>query len=237
VAEREMERFWDERAREDAAYFVDNLLAYRQGDMDEFWRRGEEVVDAVLEQLQVQVEPSDRVVEIGCGIGRLTRVLAARTSQVWALDVSSEMLRQARAQDGAPEAIEWIHSDGTTLQPVADGAASVCFSFVVFQHLPDPAITLGYVREMGRVLQPGGWSAFQISNDPSIHRPRQRSLRAKLRELLGRGPQGQAHPAWLGSAVDLDELERTADSVGLDLERVTGRGTQFCLVLLRKRAG
>ena len=46
-----------------------------------------------------------------------------------------------------------------------------CFSHVVFQHIPDPPITLNYVREMGRVLRPGGWALFQVSNDPTIHQP------------------------------------------------------------------
>jgi SAM-dependent methyltransferase len=230
-----MERFWDERAREHAAYFVDNVLSYREGDMDAFWARGEEVVEKVLAQLGVQVAADDRVVEIGCGIGRLTRVFAARAAHVWAFDISSEMLQRARGELGEPANVEWIHGDGTSLAPVADGAASVCFSFVVFQHLPDPAITLAYVREMGRVLRPGGWSAFQISNDPSIHEPRSTDLRSRLKALVGRAPKGQSHPAWLGSAVELDELERTANEAALGVERVDGAGTQFCHVLLRKR--
>jgi SAM-dependent methyltransferase len=231
-----MERFWDERAREDAAYFVDNVLGYRQSDMESFWARGEKVVETVLTQLGVSLEPEDGVVEIGCGIGRLTRVFAARAAHVWAFDISSEMLQRARAELGEPAHVEWIHGDGTSLAPVADGAASVCFSFVVFQHLPDPAITLGYVREMGRVLRPGGWSAFQISNDPSIHKPRSTDLRSRVKALVGRAPKGQSHPAWLGSAVDLAELERTANEAALDVERVEGAGTQFCHVLLRKRS-
>jgi SAM-dependent methyltransferase len=231
-----MERFWDERAKEDAAYFVDNLLDYRQGNMEEFWERGRQVVDKVCDQLGVRVQQDDRVVEIGCGIGRLTRVFADRAAHVWAFDISSEMLQRAREAAGELGNVEWIHGDGSSLRPVEDGSASVCFSFVVFQHLPDPAITLDYVREMGRVLQPGGWSAFQISNDPSIHKPRQPSLGARLKQGLGRAPKGQSHPAWLGSAVDLADLERTANEAGLDVERVEGKGTQFCHVLLRKRA-
>jgi SAM-dependent methyltransferase len=144
------------------------------------------------------------------------------------------MLRQGRELNEHLDTVEWVHGDGTTLQPVPDGAASVCFSFVVYQHVPDPAITLGYVRDMGRVLRPGGWSAFQISNDPSVHRPRKPSLGTRLKSALRRGPRGQSHPAWLGSAVDLADLERTASQAGLAVERVEGAGTQFCLVLLRK---
>jgi SAM-dependent methyltransferase len=229
-----MEQFWDERAREDAPYYVHSLLEYGQADMKKFWQSGERVVDQILQRLGVGLAADDEVLEIGCGLGRLTRVLAERARRVWAFDISSEMLRQGRELNEHLNNVEWVHSDGTTLQPVGDGAASACFSFVVFQHVPDPAITLGYVREMGRVLRPGGWTAFQVSNDPSVHKPRQQSLGARVKSALKRGPRGQSHPAWLGSAVDLGELERTANEAGMALESVDGAGTQFCLVLLRK---
>jgi SAM-dependent methyltransferase len=235
VAREDMEQFWDERAREDAPYYVDNLLEYGQADMDQFWRGGERVVDQIGERLAVEIAPSDEVVEVGAGLGRLTRVLAERARRVWAFDISSEMLHQAKELNNGLANVEWVHGDGTTLQPVGDGAASVCFSFVVFQHVPDAAITYGYVTEMGRVLRAGGWSAFQVSNDPSVHKPRNPSIGTRIKSALGRGPKGQSHPAWLGSAVDLDELKRVADAAGMDVEKVDGAGTQFCLVLLRKR--
>lgn len=231
----EMERFWDERAREDAAHFVDNGQEYGRADMDRFWESGEQIVDRILERVGLEVRADDDVVEIGCGLGRLTRVLAARGRHVSAFDVSSEMLRRAQELLGDLDDVDWVHGDGTTLAPVTDGAASVCFSFVVFQHVPNPAVTLGYVREMGRVLRAGGWSAFQISNDPTVHKPHRRDVKRALESLVGRAPRGQSHPAWLGSAVDLGELERVAGEAGMDVERVEGAGTQFCLVLLRRR--
>jgi ubiquinone/menaquinone biosynthesis C-methylase UbiE len=88
---------------------------------------------------------------------------------VIALDVSQEMLARARELNAQVQNVEWIHGDGRTLAPIGDGAVDGCFSHVVFQHLPDPEMTLGYVREMGRVLRPGGWAAFRgvdRSRDP-----------------------------------------------------------------------
>src|SRR6185503_171383 len=116
-----MERFWDRRAREDAAFFVDNRLEYGSADMEEFWSHGREVVDAMLDQLGVDLEPGDEVVEIGCGLGRLTRVLAERAARVWALDIAEEMLRRAREQLPEVDNVEWVHGDGRTLAPVGDG--------------------------------------------------------------------------------------------------------------------
>ena len=148
------------------------------------------------------------------------------------------MLERARNLNTELDNVEWVHGDGSSLRPVPDACAAACFSHVVFQHVPDPAITLSYVREMGRVLRPGGWSAFQVSNDPSIHRPHGgwAGLRRRLRSVVGRAPKGQRDPAWLGSAVDLDDLRAAADDGGTQVERVVSEGTQFCLVLLRKPA-
>ena len=215
-----MRRFWDERAREDPFFFIDNRLEYGNPDTERFWSGGETDLDTLLGAVGAEIEPSDRVVEIGCGIGRLTRVIAARAAEVWALDVSERMLELARRHNPGLGKVHWLLGDGATLTGIEDSSADACVSHVVFQHIPDPAITLGYVREIGRVLQPGGWAAFQVSNDPAIHRPR---------------PDGPTESAWLGSPVDLDDLEAAADQGGMDLERVTGAGTQFCLVLTRRR--
>ena len=97
-------------------------------------------------------------------------------------------------------------------------------------------ITLGYVREMGRVLRPGGIAFFQVSNQPEVHEkpPLRKRLRQWLHAALGRAPKGQLDPAWRGSMTTLNELRCVARAAGLDLQRVVGEGTQFCLVLLRK---
>ena len=230
-----MREFWDARAREDALFFVDDRLPYRQGDIDTFFAQGERDLDAVLDQVDAVVRPGDDVVDLGCGVGRLTRPLAARASTVSSIDVSAEMLERAQRLNPGLENVRWLHGDGVSLAPVEDAAADVLISHVVFQHIPDPAVTMGYVAEMGRVLRPGGWAAFQVSNDPEVHR-RSRRLTLRLKALLGRAPRGQGHRAWLGSAVDLAVLERTAKGAGMDVERVTGAGTQYCFVLLRSRA-
>jgi SAM-dependent methyltransferase len=228
-----MGRFWDARAREDAMFFVDDREPYGQADEARFWEQGERDLDHVLGTLGARIDAGDTVVDVGCGVGRLTRVLAGRAARVYAIDVSAEMLVQAHEHNGHLDNVEWLQGDGTTLQPIPDAGADAVVSHVVFQHIPDPRITYGYVAEMGRVLRRGGWAAFQVSNDPSIHRATQ-PLGARLKAAVGRAPKGQDDPQWLGSAVDLDELRTTAERARLSVERVEGAGTQFCLVLLRR---
>lgn len=232
-----MQRYWDERAQEDPFHYVDSREVLGSPNEEAFWAGGEEVVQHILHDLDVSLTGSEDVLEIGCGIGRLTRALAGQARSVTALDVSEVMLTHAQKYNPGLENVRWMHGDGTTLAPLPDRSFDVCFSFVVFQHLPDPNLTYGYVREIGRVLRPGAWAAFQVSNDPTVHeRP---SGLGRLRELrrgvLRTGPRTN-NAAWRGSAVDLDELRRAAADGGLELEQVQNAGSLFCLVLGRRRA-
>jgi SAM-dependent methyltransferase len=232
-----MRRFWDARARENAYYFINNNLDYREPDAERFWASGEETLALIERELGVAVSPGETVLDIGCGVGRMTRAIASRAREAIGLDVSGEMLERARSLNPQLSNVRWMQGDGGSLAPVADASVDLILSFVVFQHIPDPSVTLGYVRDMGRVLRGGGRAAFQVSNDPAPHVPaagRSRaSLRWRLLTVAGRTPRGQRDPAWLGSMVELDDLRAAARAGGMEVERVVGAGTQWCWVLLR----
>jgi SAM-dependent methyltransferase len=224
-----MRQFWDRRAREDAFYFVDNRLQYGDPDVERFWEEGKGGLDTLLAKAGKEVHEGDSVVDIGCGVGRLSRPLADRASEVWAVEVSEEMLDLARQYNAGLENVHWILGDGQSLAGINDESVDGVVSLVVFQHIPDPGVVMSYVREMGRVLKAGGWAAFHVSNDPGVHRAP--GLRARITGALSRRrPSGQADAAWLGSAVDLTELRAVAADSGLEIDRISGEGTQYCVV-------
>ena len=233
---REMARFWDKRARENAYFFINNTLSYRDPDAERFWQSGEKDLDKLLEMLGAQLHADDDVLEIGCGVGRMTRPIAARARRVVALDVSEKMLDRAREVNAGLRNVSWVRGEGSSLVGIEDESIDACISYVVLQHIPDPKMVLAYVTEMGRVLRPGGWALFQVSTDQRVHGLRGRRLRKRLRGLAGRAPKGLDHPAWRGSAVEVEDVRRAAAGGGMALERVVGEGTQFCLVLARRRA-
>src|SRR5262245_12086816 len=97
----EMKRDWDERARQNAKWFI-NSAKLQQSDQ-EFDATGkvevERHVQADLALLAQGRDPKSlRVLEIGCGLGRMTRPLAETFGEVHATDVSAEMIRQARGR-------------------------------------------------------------------------------------------------------------------------------------------
>src|SRR3954453_10122277 len=89
-------QFGDERARQDAFWFVDSRLEYGSPDVERFWADGASDLQQLLDMVGAEVRPTDTVVDIGCGLGRLSRALAGRAAQVLAIDISAEMLEQAR---------------------------------------------------------------------------------------------------------------------------------------------
>src|SRR4051794_6150762 len=165
-----MRSYWDGRARENALWFIQSNLSYTNPDVESFWQSGDELLDTTVGLFGLSFDGNERVLDIGCGIGRVTRALARRAGEVVGLDVSLEMVKRARAANLGITGMSFVLGDGRDLGMFADGSFDVCYSFVVFQHIPDPEVTCRYVREMGRVLRPGGWAVFQVSEKADVHR-------------------------------------------------------------------
>jgi SAM-dependent methyltransferase len=229
-----MRAFWDARARENAMYYIHTHLDFRRPDPAAFWESGVDNLDRTLALFGDRIGPTDRVLEIGCGVGRITRAIAERAGLVVGLDVSAEMIRRARAALSDLTNVELVLGDGRGLSGLPDAAFDAVYSFLVFQHVPDPAVVCAYVRDIGRVLRPGGWTLFQVSERPEVHRPESypmlRGLRARLRQWAGLAPRGGLAPQWLGAAVDRADLLGAIADGGLVLDGTVGDGTQFCFV-------
>jgi SAM-dependent methyltransferase len=235
-----MRAYWDSKARENAMFYIHSELDFRDPDAAEFWQSGAHNLDATLGPFDRQFAGTERVLEIGCGMGRITRAIAGRAASVVGVDVSDEMVKRAREALADVANVQIELGNGQDLSAFADAEFDACYSFIVFQHIPDPAVTCGYIAEIGRVLRPGGWAVFQISDQASIHErssyTRGLQLRRRASRLLRRGPRGCLEPQWLGSAVPRADLMAALERGGLDLLGTVGDGTQFCLVHVSRRS-
>ncbi len=102
---------------------------------------------------------ASRLVEIGCGSGRLLEVLSGMSDRLIGVDHSEEMLRAARKrvrEQDIQGSVELRLGDAEHL-PVADGWADGVVAHLVLHHVADPAQVL---RESARVLSPTGRMAL-----------------------------------------------------------------------------
>jgi SAM-dependent methyltransferase len=224
-----MRAYWDERARLNAAWYVDTTLDYDHPDMAQFFASGERIVDEHYLRAPVHPARTGRAVEIGSGLGRICRALRRHFDEVIGLDISPRMVAQAGelVQD---DGITFRVSDGTTLRGVEDASVDLVFTFTVFQHIPDPAIVAGYLAEAGRVLRAGGLLVFQWNNqpNPTWWRLRRAALSTLQRSRLRPETFGRNAPEFLGARIPLPDIRAALGQAGLQLHSVEGQGTLFC---------
>ena len=135
--------FWDRRADEDAFFFVDNRLRYRRPDLGRFWSEGERDLAKLLGAVGAAIEPSDNVSgdRMWCR-SAYARALESGAASVRALDVSARMLTLAQRHNRGLDNVEWVLGDGRRSPRSPPISVDACVSHVVFQHIPDPEITL-----------------------------------------------------------------------------------------------
>lgn len=122
-------------------------------DEEKFHDDGEDTAEILRET--VGIRRDDIVLEIGCGVGRVGRVLAPFVKEWVGCDVSSNMLRLAgRRLLGIPNT-RLQEISGYDLRPFADRTFDVVYTTVVFMHLEEWD-RYTYVLEAFRVLKPGG---------------------------------------------------------------------------------
>jgi SAM-dependent methyltransferase len=262
----QMRQEWDLIARRNAFYGVvswPEFEALDRVDRDRFWALGKESVDNFLAQLPLGDIRAGTMVEIGCGLGRMTHRFAERFNHVYAVDVSPEMLTRAKTQWAGLTNVDFILGHGNDLPGIADHSVDFVFSFIVLQHVPDQTIVKDYLRETARVLKPDALAYLQFRTDVMVTALREslafRAVRAvthprrALNTLVARlgswvfpprviqslpnpslADEFSRFESWQGCALDPGEVESLASSLGLRIENVSGVGTQYTFYTFRR---
>ena len=104
------------------------------------------------------VSPGDAVLDVGTGTGVVALTASRTGARVAALDLTPELLAQARENSriAGDERVEWTEGDAEQL-PYADASFDVVLSQFGHMFAPRPTVA---VAEMRRVLKPGGRIAF-----------------------------------------------------------------------------
>jgi SAM-dependent methyltransferase len=167
------ERFghtWDQLGRKNALgaiLTVDGKVA--DWNIGEFLATGRIDVDRFMPQFErlSPDTPRTRLLDFGCGVGRVTRVFSQYFDQVVGVDVAPSMIEWARSLHADCTRCTFVLNRAPNLRCFESNSFSVAYSRIVLQHIR-PAIVEGYIAELIRVLQPGGVLMFQLPEVMSV---------------------------------------------------------------------
>lgn len=244
-----LKKEWDALAQENAFHHIASLR--ETWPQDEFLLSGEtdvaELVDPYLSSAAFATRDK-KMLEIGCGVGRMTFAFAKRFARVEAVDISGEMIKRAREmqQSLGVANVHFQIGSGGDLGEIPSETIDFCFSYIVFQHIPNISVILNYIHEIGRVLKVNGVFRVQVNGYRRIRLPRGYYLlwgtcaTHRLRKYkINTRPHiwfGKLN-GWTGVPITVSEIQEACSMSGLKCTAVTGVGTQFMWVSGKKTGG
>lgn len=172
------ERVWTQLGDSEPHWSVISAERFRQNELDaqrsaEFYDSGRGDVhtfNAFLTRNGVAASSLHKVLEYGCGLGRVTRFLAAQFDEVEAFDISPSHLRQAEEHlrrsglnNVALKRVRALDDIGTSVD------LDAVFCVIVLQHNPPPVIVAVLKRLLAR-LRSGGVAYFQVPTHATEYR-------------------------------------------------------------------
>jgi SAM-dependent methyltransferase len=139
------------------------------------------LVDALPADLRGQ-----RVLDLGCGEGTITRAVAARGAEVVGVDPTVRLIERARLiEERAATGATYRVDDGCTLATVADDWADWVTAGLSLNNVPDLGAALGAIS---RALVPGGLLVITVPH-PCFEAPNARWVGTE-RVIGGYGEEG-----------------------------------------------
>ena len=170
-------------------------------------------LEAEFRRLKPEERGSARALEIGCGSGRLMRPMSRHFLKIHGVDVSSELIQEARESlrdlpNARPQQIR-----GTSLEDFPDQSFDFVYSFDLFPHIPSQQLVIAFLREIHRVLRPGGLARLQFNGSAG----------------------SQAFDQWTGARFTLHELMDFAQAHDFQVLALDGVSTPSMWTTWRKQ--
>ena len=138
----------EESARRDVRATYEAIAAHFSKTREYAWPEVESFVAAN------DVESARHALDVGCGNGRHSELLATVADEVVALDASRGLLVEARERlDGTDDSVGLVQGDAAGL-PLRDGCIDLAVYVATLHHLPALEARRRSLDELGRVLAP-----------------------------------------------------------------------------------
>ncbi|MEN1729518.1 MAG: class I SAM-dependent methyltransferase [Pseudomonadota bacterium] len=149
---------WDRRSEDDLAALeaVDN-----SGSETVARATGAHTADLVATAIDLQ--PEDRILELGCGAARIGRELMDRCGHWTGVDISPNMIKVAGRRLDGHDNVRLEVLDRTSLSMIDSASLDKAYSVAVLCHMDKEDLFL-YLREIARTLKPGGLAYLETWN-------------------------------------------------------------------------
>jgi 2-polyprenyl-3-methyl-5-hydroxy-6-metoxy-1,4-benzoquinol methylase len=204
----------------------EDLLALGRADLE----RG-------LRFTQLVPDRNQSVLDIGCGVGRMSQALAEHYGRVVGVDIAPVLLDEARRRNQNPH-VSFELIDGPHLQPQSLSQPDVVFSYEVLYLLP-PDLLFQYFRDVFALLKPEGVFLFQLNLNPMTWRTHAaRGVRRVLHCIGVRKWRGwPTAPDHRRYPYNQNQVSAELSAAEFQVERVAGDSLKQTWFLARKPPG
>jgi SAM-dependent methyltransferase len=176
--------YWEDRARRFSSE-GDGLAAVCAYGMPTFYNRAIDLEQRWALAPWLRVRAGTRVLDVGCGVGRWSRLLAARGARVTGVDLSPTMIAQARlraAADGVAQRCDFRVQDLSQLD--MGEKFDLVLGVTVLQHILDPGALRAALVAMTAHLERGGrMILLEAAPAASVERCDSTVFKARHRDL------------------------------------------------------
>lgn len=157
---------WESLARLDPYWAILGESSKRFGkwNVNDFFDTGEKEIAAIVEYLRekrMNLKKINRVLDFGCGVGRLTRALTKYFPNVFGVDISKTMITTAKKLNSNYHCTFILNKRAyTSMFP--SNHFDFIYSNNVLQHFPDKQTVLTQISDLIRILKPSGIALFQF---------------------------------------------------------------------------
>lgn len=158
---------WETLARLDPLWAILSEKNKRFGKWNEidFFATGEKEISSVISYLRekgIFLKKINKVLDFGCGVGRLTRALAKYFPSVYGLDISETMIKKAKKLNAKYKNCHFLVNRRGSSLSFRDNYFDFIYSDIVLQHFPNKKTMLKQISEFIRILRPSGIALFQL---------------------------------------------------------------------------
>lgn len=165
---KELQKNWDEFGRQDPLWSIltNPTKKGNKWKLDDFFNTGQVEIESIIKYIESLGIPysQKRALDFGCGVGRLTQALCQHFNECYGVDIAPSMIELAKQYNCQGNKCKYYLNEQENLSLFENNFFDFIYSKIVLQHMK-PEYSKNYIRELVRVLAPGGLLVFQIPSE------------------------------------------------------------------------